>query len=113
VAPDPDVARRLAAAYIIDSPTPLDLLAGPLSTIPVCTDPSEIRCLVGWVAVRPQETARIEALTQRSRALDARGRLSAVEDRGYYASILFSGRQMKITRLHVCTGALQLQKACR
>ncbi|WP_421858797.1 DUF3089 domain-containing protein [Oceanicaulis sp.] len=81
VAPDPAVARRLAAAYIIDSPTPLDLLAGPLSTIPVCADPSDIRCVVSWIAVRPQETARIEALTQRSRALDARGRLTAVEGR--------------------------------
>ncbi|HCR65415.1 MAG TPA: DUF3089 domain-containing protein [Oceanicaulis sp.] len=81
VAPDPAVRRRLTAAYIIEAPTPLDLLAGPLSTIPVCTDPSEVRCLVGWVAVRPQETARIEALTQRSRALDSRGRLTPVEDR--------------------------------
>ena len=81
VAPDPAVRRRLTAAYIIEAPTPLDLLAGPLSTIPVCTDPSEVRCLVGWVAVRPQGTARIEALTQRSRALDSRGRLPPVEDR--------------------------------
>lgn len=81
VAPDPAVRRRLTAAYIIEAPTPLDVLAGPLSTIPVCTDPSEVRCLVGWVAVRPQETARIEALTQRSRALDSRGRLTPVEDR--------------------------------
>ena len=81
VAPDPAVRRRLTAAYIIEAPTPLDLLAGPLSTVPVCTDPSEVRCLVGWVAVRPQETARIEALTQRSRALDSRGRLTPVEDR--------------------------------
>ncbi|CAN0335456.1 unnamed protein product, partial [Chrysoparadoxa australica] len=77
----PAVRRRLTAAYIIETPTPLDLLAGPLSTIPVCTDPSEVRCLVSWVAVRPQETARIEALTQRSRALDSRGRLIPVEDR--------------------------------
>lgn len=81
VAPDPAIARRLTAAYIIEAPTPLDLLAGPLSTIPVCTDPSEVRCLVGWVSARPQETARIEAMTQRSRTLDSRGRLTPVADR--------------------------------
>ena len=81
VAPDDAVRKRLIAAYIIDAPTPLDLLAGPLSSIPVCTDPSEARCLVGWVAVRPEETARIEAITLRSRAIDADGQISPIEDR--------------------------------
>lgn len=82
VAPDEAVRRRLIAAYIIEAPTPLDLLAGPLSTLPVCATPSEARCLVGWVAVRPEETARIEAITLRSRAIDAAGEISPIEDRG-------------------------------
>ena len=81
IAPDEAVRRRLIAAYIIEAPTPLDLLVGPLSTVPVCTHPAQARCLVSWIAVTPQETARIEAITTRSRAIDAEGRISPVEDR--------------------------------
>jgi len=82
IAPVEGVRKRLAAAYLIDAPTPLDLVQGALSDIPVCEAPSDVRCLISWVAVRPDEASRIEAITLRARALDNEGALVPVSDRG-------------------------------
>lgn len=81
IAPSESVRKRLIAAYLIDAPTPLDLVQGALSTIPVCNTPSDVRCLLSWVALRPDESMRIEARTLRARALDDTGALRPVADR--------------------------------
>lgn len=82
VATSDSVRKRLIAAYLIDAPTPLDLAQGGLSPLPVCATATDVRCLLSWVAVRPEESLRIEARTLRARALDDTGALRPVADRG-------------------------------
>lgn len=82
IAPDAGLRARLAAAYLIDAPVPLDLLAGPLMDIPVCAQPDSVRCLVSWNAARADEHERVAAITERSLALDGVGALEPTLDRG-------------------------------
>jgi len=82
IAPYDAVRNRLIAAYVIDAPTPLDLVSGPLSSLPVCSAADQVRCLIGWVSVQPDNSSRIDVITDRSLALTPQGGLSPVTDRG-------------------------------
>jgi len=81
IAPVESVRKRLAAAYIIDAPTPLDLISGPLEAMPVCKNPEDVRCLVSWIAVRPENASRIAVINDRSLALNAQGRIAPLNER--------------------------------
>ncbi|TRO94551.1 DUF3089 domain-containing protein [Glycocaulis profundi] len=81
VAPAPTIRERLAAAYIIDAPVPLDLFAGPLADLPPCESPEDIRCVIAWAAATPAETARVEALMERAMTWTADGELAPMEGR--------------------------------
>lgn len=40
--------KRLAVAYIIDHPVPLDLFNGPMKETPPCLSPEDVRCVASW-----------------------------------------------------------------
>ncbi len=81
VAPDEALSGRLAAAYLLEGPAPLDLFEGPLSNLPPCTQAVDVRCVVSYAPARANERERIEALTDRSMSWTADGRLAYVDDR--------------------------------
>ncbi|HCY54593.1 MAG TPA: DUF3089 domain-containing protein [Oceanicaulis sp.] len=72
---DEDLIARLVAAYIVEAPVAADLFDGPLQDIPLCSAPEAIRCVITYSAVRSDEPARIEAITERSTLWIDRGRL--------------------------------------
>ncbi|AZU04170.1 hypothetical protein X907_1638 [Glycocaulis alkaliphilus] len=75
VSRDEDLVARLVAAYIIEAPVAADLFDGPLQNIPLCGAPDAFRCVVTYSAVRADEAARIDAITERSSLWVDRGRL--------------------------------------
>lgn len=82
VAPDEPLRKRLAAAYLLEAPVPLDLFSGPLGALTPCADRDDVRCLVSYNAVRSDERMRIEALTDRSMSWTPSGGLDYVSERG-------------------------------
>jgi len=81
IAPDPELRARMAAAYIIDFPLPLDLFSGPLRAIGVCDSPAEYRCVAGWVSARPDDLRTLRHLTIRPMTWTPAGGLRTVEER--------------------------------
>lgn len=81
VAPDNTLRPRLATAYLLEAPIPLDLFAGPLADLPPCATAEDVRCVVAFAAARPNERHRIDALTARSMSWTPQMRLSFVADR--------------------------------
>ncbi|MGP1275556.1 MAG: DUF3089 domain-containing protein [Caulobacterales bacterium] len=77
VAPDAGLTSRLVAAYVLESPVAASLFDGPLASIPLCSAPDNIRCVITWMAVQPEETARIEAIAERSMVWTAPGELAS------------------------------------
>ena len=58
---DAATRKRLAAAYIIDHPLPLDSLA-----LPQCQSATDTGCVVAWTKVFPSERTRPERLRNRT-----------------------------------------------
>ncbi|MGJ3230460.1 MAG: DUF3089 domain-containing protein [Oceanicaulis sp.] len=81
VAPDPALKNRLAAAYLLESPIPMDLFSGPLATLPPCAAPEQTRCVFSYNAVRQTERERIDLLTERSMSWVASGELAPLRER--------------------------------
>lgn len=82
VATDDDLRDRLIAAYIIDSPVPLDLFEGPLQTIPACETPDDVRCVFAYSAVEPTESRRIRIMTERLMSWSPDAGLDFIDKRG-------------------------------
>lgn len=78
----PALRARLVAAYVIDTPVPLDLFAGPLATIPPCETAEDVRCVHAYSYARPDDTDRIRILTERTMSWTPSGDLAFVEGRG-------------------------------
>lgn len=81
VAGDEALTKRLAAAYLLEAPVPLDLFSGPLGALTPCAAPEDVRCVVSYNAVRPGERERIENITDRSMSWTAPGALDYVAER--------------------------------
>ncbi len=81
VAPNQSLTARLGAAYLLEAPVPTDLFEGTLSTLPPCSAPEQVRCVISYNTVRQDERERIFALSDRSMTWDGRGGLSFVSDR--------------------------------
>jgi hypothetical protein len=81
VAPDEAIRNRLAAAYLLEAPVPMDLFEGPLSALPPCRAAEDVRCTISYNTARQAETERIFALSERSMSWDGQGRLAFVTDR--------------------------------
>lgn len=77
-----DLRERLVAAYVIEAPVTLDLLAGPLSSIPACTTPEDVRCIYSFASAIPSEEGRIHILTERAMSWTPDGSLAFVDGRG-------------------------------
>lgn len=81
-ATDAALRTRLVAAYVIESPIPLDLFAGPLQTIPPCTTPEDVRCVYGFTSAMASEEDRIHIITERAMSWTPEGTLDFVDGRG-------------------------------
>ena len=62
---DPDIQRRLAAAYIIGQSTPLDLFNYTLPQTPPCKYTADVRCVVSWNAYTQNFESEIERKQKR------------------------------------------------
>ena len=78
---DDALRARLAAAYLLEAPIPLDLFEGPLSALPPCDSAEAVRCVVAYAAARPEERQRIFALTERSMSWTTGKELEFVTER--------------------------------
>lgn len=82
VAPAPTIRERLAAAYIIDAPVPLDLFEGPLADLPPCEGPRDVRCVIAYAPARASEESRIDAILDRAMTWTADGGVTPMSGRG-------------------------------
>ena len=81
VAPDEALRQRLAAAYLLEAPVPMDLFEGALSALPPCRAPDQVRCVISYNTARQDERERIFTVTERSMSWTGDGVLSFVDDR--------------------------------
>ncbi|MDP3489271.1 MAG: DUF3089 domain-containing protein [Phenylobacterium sp.] len=70
IAGDPDLRRRLVAAYLIETAVPAN--APPL---PLCRAPTETGCLAAWVSAYDRDRERAQLLRDRSLTWDGAGQL--------------------------------------
>jgi hypothetical protein len=78
----PELNERLIAAYILESPVPLDLFEGPLTALPPCQTPEDVRCVFAYTAALPSEDRRIRVLTEHLMSWTPDGDLGFVDGRG-------------------------------
>jgi hypothetical protein len=67
--------RRLVAAYLIGSPTPVRSLDALRPPVPPCPGPLSVRCVISYVDLEPRFDEEMERVRRRSLDWDARGRL--------------------------------------
>jgi hypothetical protein len=77
VAPDRALRRRLVAAYLVQTTVPADGERG----LPPCAAPTQVACVVAYVAVPEDEGGRLDRLRKRALTWDARGRLVEIGER--------------------------------
>ena len=82
VAVSEDLRERLIAAYVLETPVPLDLFTGPLASIPPCETQDDVRCVMAYSYVRPNDDQRIRILTERMMTWTAPETLGFVDGRG-------------------------------
>lgn len=78
---DARLRGRLAAAYVIDQATPLDLFVTALKATPPCAGPEEIRCVVSYIDYETAFRSEMERARRRSMAWSREGRLQATAGR--------------------------------
>ena len=78
---DDALRARLAAAYLLEAPIPLDVFETRLADLPPCGSAESVRCVVAYSAARPSERKRIFALTERSMSWTETGGLGFVTER--------------------------------
>lgn len=76
IAPNPELRRRMAAAYLIETALPRD--AAP---IPPCMRRSEPGCLAAWVSALQGDSERAQAIRDRSLSWGSSGQLVNLEGR--------------------------------
>jgi hypothetical protein len=80
VSPDPAVLRRLAAAYLIESPTPADLYQ-PGRPLTACTARAQARCVVAYVSAPMGDERLARHIRQRALVWDPLGQLQPLGGR--------------------------------
>ncbi len=65
IAPNPELRRRLVAAYLIDTVVPAGAY-GPNAATPACRKRDEAGCLVAWVSVREGDFTGVRRLLSRA-----------------------------------------------
>jgi hypothetical protein len=64
-AEDPALRQRLAVAYVIDYPVPLDFFDGPFATLTLCETDMDTGCIAAFGQFQPGEEAIAERFTER------------------------------------------------
>lgn len=82
VAVEDDLRERLIAAYVLETPVPLDLFTGPLASFPPCETPDDVRCVMAYSYVQMGDEQRIRIFTERMMTWTAPGALDFVDGRG-------------------------------
>jgi hypothetical protein len=80
IAGDPELKKRLVAAYLIGSIVAKDEY-GPQSPVPACQDPGQTHCVLAWSEVRSEDAGRALELMQRSLIWSRQGRLADLGNR--------------------------------
>jgi hypothetical protein len=80
IAPNPDLRRRLVAAYLIDTIVPADA-HGPSALVPACQKRDEAGCLVAWAAVRQGDFTGAQRLLSRAMVWNAQDQLEPLGHR--------------------------------
>ena len=75
----PDLAQRLAAAYLIDAIVPAGPYLGPLP-VTACVQRRQARCVVGWMSVAQSNPSRAKELLSRALVWQADDQLANLED---------------------------------
>ncbi len=92
IAPDPNLRRRLVAAYLVDTPAPADEHAAG-SAIPACALPSQSGCLLAWMSVDRLDFVRADRIRQRARVWDGDGHLVSLAGRDILCVNPIMGRE--------------------
>lgn len=71
---------RLAVAYVIDHPLPLDSFEGPLSKLTPCKSPNETQCIVAFGSFTPKDKVIAQRFAERSLVYNGR-KYEAVDNR--------------------------------
>jgi hypothetical protein len=80
VAPNPDLGRRLVAAYLIETVTPAP--AGfDVASVPPCAAPRQTRCLLAWISAPWLDFARVHRIETRSIVWSSKGVLEGLNGR--------------------------------
>jgi len=61
-----DLKKRLAVAYVIDHPLPLDSFQGPLSQLQPCTSAEQTQCVVAFGSFTPKDKVIAERFAEKS-----------------------------------------------
>jgi len=64
--------QRLAVAYVIDHPLPLESFDGPMSNLSPCESPEEIQCVVAFGTFTPKDHVIAERFLERHLVFDGR-----------------------------------------
>ena len=82
VAPDETMRARLIAAYLAETPVPLDLFEDRLVGLAPCETAYSIRCVYAYASAETDERERIRILTERTASWRPNGGLEFVVGRG-------------------------------
>lgn len=58
--------NRLAVAYVIDHPLPLESFEGPLAQLSPCTEPDQTSCVIAFGSFTPKDTVIAERFLEQS-----------------------------------------------
>ncbi len=61
-----ELKKRLAVAYVIDHPMPVDSFDGALSDLTACTAPDQTQCVVAFGSFTPQDKVIAQRFAERS-----------------------------------------------
>ena len=61
-----DLKDRLAVAYVIDHPMPLDSFAGPMKNLSACEGPQDTQCVVAFGSFTPKDTVIAQRFLEQS-----------------------------------------------
>lgn len=63
---------RLAVAYVIDHPLPLDSFEGPMANLSPCNGPEQAQCVVAFGSFTPKDKVIAEGFSERSLVFNGR-----------------------------------------
>jgi len=75
-----DLKKRLAVAYVIDHPFPLDSFDGPLSNLSPCTSPEQSQCVVAFGSFTPKDKVIAQRFSEGTLVFNGR-KYEAIDNR--------------------------------